>query len=96
MLFCEPMTFAREMRYLSPQGELIGVAYIDLLRATQQLRVVQESNENTEVLAKLTADFAATGQGLQADADRMQTEARLGLRIASCSDTKDTFRASNS
>ncbi|NQZ57533.1 MAG: arginyltransferase [Lentisphaeraceae bacterium] len=31
MLFCEPIPFTKEIRYLSPQEELIGVAYVDIL-----------------------------------------------------------------
>jgi leucyl-tRNA---protein transferase len=31
MLFCEPMPFAKEIRYRNKDGELIGVGYIDVL-----------------------------------------------------------------
>ncbi|MCA9090758.1 MAG: TolC family protein [Planctomycetaceae bacterium] len=49
-------------------------AYLQLLRAEQDQRVLAESYQRTADLAKLTSDFAATGQGLYADADRLQTE----------------------
>lgn len=55
----------------------VAVAYLQLLNAKQDLRIVEDSQKLTSNLAKLTKDFAATGQGLQADADRLQTE--LGL-----------------
>ncbi len=51
-----------------------AVAYLNLLRAYQQQAIAQETLHNAEELAKLTNDFARTGQGNQADADRMQTE----------------------
>lgn len=55
----------------------VAVAYLELLDAEQDLRIVEETQQRTSDLSKLTGDFAATGQGLQADADRMQTELRL-------------------
>lgn len=51
-----------------------ALAYLDLLRATQQLRIAEETRDNAENLAQLTATFASAGQGPQADADRAQTE----------------------
>lgn len=55
----------------------VSMAYLHLLKAEQQSRIVQETHQRITELAKLTDDFAVTGQGLQADADRMQTELRL-------------------
>lgn len=55
----------------------VSVAYLELLDAEQDLRIVEESQTRTSELSKLTGDFAATGQGLQADADRLETELRL-------------------
>ncbi len=52
----------------------VAVAYLDLLRAFQQQAIAQETLDHAEQLARLTADFARTGQGNQADADRAQTE----------------------
>ena len=47
------------------------------LRAFQQQAIAQETLDHTQRLAELTAAFARTGQGNQADADRAQTELAL-------------------
>ena len=52
----------------------VAVAYLDLLRAFQQQAIAQETLDHAEQLAELTAAFARSGQGSQADADRAQTE----------------------
>ena len=52
-------------------------AYIELLRAHQDFRILEESRDRTSKLSKITGDFAVAGQGLQADADRMLTELSL-------------------
>ncbi len=59
--------------------QLLKVAsrYLDLLESKQNLRILEETRNATEGLAKLTHDFAAAGQGLQSDADRMKTELAL-------------------
>lgn len=54
-----------------------GSAYVDLLSAHQDLRILQESQRRVAGLDRITADFAEAGQGLQADADRMRTELSL-------------------
>jgi outer membrane protein TolC len=51
-----------------------AVAYLDLLRAFQQQAIAAETLDHAAELARLTADFARTGQGNQGDADRAQTE----------------------
>ncbi len=51
-----------------------SLAYLDLLRATLRLRIAEETRDNAKRLADLTATFARTGQGPQADADRARTE----------------------
>ncbi len=51
-----------------------AVAYLNLLRAFQQQAIAQETLDNAQRLADVTAAFARAGQGNQADADRMQTE----------------------
>ena len=51
-----------------------SLAYLELLRATQQLRIAEETRDNAGKLADLTATFARTGQGPQSDADRTETE----------------------
>jgi outer membrane protein TolC len=57
-----------------------ALAYLDLLRATQQLRIAEETRKQAAELADLTDSFARTGQGPQADADRLETEL-TGRRI---------------
>lgn len=52
----------------------VALAYLELLEAEQEKRILEESRQRTAELTKLTQDFAATGQGLRADADRLQTE----------------------
>ncbi|KLU01349.1 putative outer membrane protein [Rhodopirellula islandica] len=54
-----------------------ATAYTELLEAYQDARVLEESRERVRQLARITSDFAEAGQGMQADADRMQTELRL-------------------
>ena len=50
------------------------LAYFDLLQANSLVAVAEEAVVNTEELVLLTQDFARSGQGLQADADRAQVE----------------------
>jgi outer membrane protein TolC len=52
----------------------VAVAYLDLLRTFQQQAIARETLDHAEQLAELTAAFARSGQGSQADADRAQTE----------------------
>ena len=49
-------------------------AYLNLLRAQSKVAVAQEAVDNAEVLANITADFAREGEGLEADAQRLQVE----------------------
>ncbi len=55
----------------------VALAYLELLSAEQAVQIVRETQRNTEGLAKLTADYARAGQGLQSDADRLATELSL-------------------
>lgn len=55
----------------------VALAYMKLLDAHQQQRILEDIRGRTAGLAKITDDFAGAGQGLQADADRMQTELML-------------------
>lgn len=59
--------------------QLLSVAqsYLDLVDAHQDVRILEETRQSTAQLSKLTHDFAETGAGLQADADRMKTELAL-------------------
>ena len=54
-----------------------AVAYLELLDAHQDIRIVEDTRDSTADLFKLTSDFASAGKGLQADADRMETELAL-------------------
>ena len=47
-----------------------SLAYIDLLSAHQQLAIAEDTSANGQRLVKLTDDFARTGEGSLADADR--------------------------
>lgn len=51
-----------------------ATAYTDLLEALQIQAVAKDTLDHAEQLAKLTADFSETGQGLLADADRARAE----------------------
>jgi outer membrane protein TolC len=55
----------------------VAVGYLDLLRAFQQRAIAAETLDHAQRLAQLTAEFARSGQGSQADADRAQTEAAV-------------------
>jgi len=52
-------------------------AYFELLDAHQDARIVEESRERMAALSRITNDYAEAGEGLRADADRMQTELSL-------------------
>ncbi|HEV2972741.1 MAG TPA: TolC family protein [Pirellulales bacterium] len=57
----------------------VALAYLDLLRANQEATIAGESRDLTRQLADLTGNYAKAGEGLQADADRMQTELTVRL-----------------
>ncbi len=54
-----------------------SIAYLDLVDAHQEAEIASEAKRRFAELAQITDDFAETGQGLQADADRLQTELAL-------------------
>jgi hypothetical protein len=56
----------------------VANAYLELLRATQDIAIAVDVLEKVRELSRLTDAYAQTGQGLQADADRLRVE--LGLR----------------
>ena len=62
---------------LNEQLLRVALAYIELLDAHQDSHILAESRGRAAELAKITADFAEAGEGLQADADRMRTELNL-------------------
>jgi outer membrane protein TolC len=51
-----------------------ALAYLELLRAHQSRAIAVDIREHAERLATATADFARTGAGNEADADRAATE----------------------
>ncbi|HVC98778.1 MAG TPA: TolC family protein [Pirellulales bacterium] len=52
----------------------VSLGYLELLRAHQDLSISLDIREKAQRLADVTADYARTGEGLQSDADRLQTE----------------------
>lgn len=52
----------------------VAAAYYDLVRAARDVEITAQSAENSGKLARLTADFAASGEGLSADAERAAVE----------------------
>ncbi|MDA7916206.1 TolC family protein [Verrucomicrobia bacterium] len=52
-------------------------AYFELVRASANVGVAAESLRNTKELAKITGDFASSGEGLQSDSQRAQVEALI-------------------
>lgn len=62
---------------LNDQLLAAGLAYLELVDAYQDQRIIEESRERFADLATITIDFAEAGEGLQADADRLRTERSL-------------------
>jgi len=54
-----------------------ALAYVELLRAEHEVAIAREAQENSQKLQKLTAAYAASGQGQQADDDRARAELSL-------------------
>jgi len=52
----------------------VTIAYFDVVRAQAELAIADEAARSAGELASITGDFARTGTGLQADADRAQAE----------------------
>jgi len=52
----------------------VSLAYLELLRANQDLAIALRIRDDAQRIAEVTADYARTGQGLQADADRLRAE----------------------
>jgi outer membrane protein TolC len=55
----------------------VGVAYLELLRATGRRAVAAQTRADASEMARVTANFAAKGQGRQSDADRAAAELQL-------------------
>ena len=54
-----------------------ALAYLELLRAAQDLAIARESREHTHQLAELTGAYAQSGKGTEADHDRARAELAL-------------------
>lgn len=54
-----------------------SVAYVNLLAAHQDISILSESRRRVLELSKLTDDYATAGEGLRADAERLNTEVAL-------------------
>ena len=71
---------------LNQQLREVAIAYTELVGAHQSVSILNDSRALTSELHKITTDFAESGEGLQADADRMKTElAFVDTRIARAS-----------
>lgn len=62
---------------LNRQLMVAGTAYFELVAAHQELRIVEQSRQRLSEITTITVDFAETGEGLNADADRLRTELAL-------------------
>ncbi|RPI76810.1 MAG: TolC family protein, partial [Planctomycetaceae bacterium] len=51
-----------------------ALAYLELLKAHQELAIAHETQQNTQQLVELTGNYARTGQGVAADDDRARAE----------------------
>lgn len=56
----------------------VSIAYLELLRASEDLAIVTDVRDKVQELSRLTDAYVKAGQGLLADADRMKVE--LGMR----------------
>jgi outer membrane protein TolC len=54
-----------------------AIAYLELLRAGQEMAIARETVDNSRKLADLTGSYARTGEGLASDYDRARTELSL-------------------
>jgi outer membrane protein TolC len=66
----------------------VAQTYLELLRASQDQEIARGIADQARQLARLTTDYAQSGEGLQSDADRLHVE--LSIR------TNDVFRAEES
>ncbi len=62
---------------LNRQLLVAATAYFELVAAHQELRIVEQSRQRFSEITTITVDFAETGEGLNADADRLRTELAL-------------------
>jgi outer membrane protein TolC len=75
--------YAASARYAAARAETndalldVALAYLNLLRAVQQLRIAEDTRDRARQLADLTTAFAQSGEGTLADSDRARTELAL-------------------
>lgn len=55
----------------------VAAAYFELARATREVQTAEACADHARLLAKQTADFAASGEGLRADAERAEVESLI-------------------
>ncbi|VGO11663.1 hypothetical protein PDESU_00208 [Pontiella desulfatans] len=55
----------------------VASAYYELVRSTREVEVAKLSADHADKLAKQTADFSSSGEGLQADAERAEVESLI-------------------
>ena len=70
-------TAARSRAAIATRNDVlleVSLAYLELLRALQDLRIAEDVRDNIKQLADLTGDYARSGQGLRSDAQRMHVE----------------------
>jgi len=60
----------------------VSTSYMTLVRSQGRVAIAEQAVQNAKELAKITQDFAETGRGLQADADRAEVEAASRKRNA--------------
>ncbi len=69
----------RQFNTLATRNDIllqVAVAYLELLRAEATRAIILTIRDDAAEVARLTANYAATGQGRQADAERAATELR--------------------
>lgn len=71
-----------------------ALAYVELLARAQDFAVAAETRSDAERLAQLAGEFAQTGNGTQADADRARTELHTReVNLAQAREAYDVARA---
>lgn len=71
---------ARQFASQAAQNDALlrtALAYQELLRAAQDVAIATEARDHAQELARVTGEFARTGQGLESDNDRARTELAL-------------------
>lgn len=70
-----------------------SLAYLELLRAKQDLAIANEAREHTRQLAELTGAYAETGKGTEADHDRALAE--LAIRDNDVQSVREAVRVAS-